>query len=142
VFHTGAQPAAPVYLDTQRPLFIAEAATRFPDTKMIMAHVGMDLWNEAVMYGKLIPNVYFDLSYHQFSYVSWGPQKYYEWLRFLINECGAGKLMWATDTPLPCAVLPTDKYVKVFTERQTDLPFSEEEIQMIMAGTAAGVFGI
>ena len=42
--HAGGQPAAPVYLDTQRPVFIAEAATRFPDTKMIIAHVGMDLW--------------------------------------------------------------------------------------------------
>lgn len=142
VFHTGAQPAAPVHLDTQRPCFIAEAATRFPDTKMIMAHAGMDLWNEAVMYGKLIPNVYFDLSYHQFSYVSWGPQKFYEWLRFLINECGASKLMWATDTPLPCAIMPIEQYVKVFTEPQTDIRFSKEEMDMIMFGTTAAVFGI
>ena len=142
VFHTGAQPAAPVHLDTQRPLFIAEAATRFPDTKMIMAHVGMDLWNEAVMYGKLIPNVYFDLSYHQVSYVSWGAQKFYEWLRLLIDECGASKLMWATDSPLPCAILPTDAWVKVFTERNTTVQFTEEEMDMIMGGTAVDVFSI
>jgi predicted TIM-barrel fold metal-dependent hydrolase len=142
IFHTGAQPAAPVYLDTQRPLFIAEAATRFPDTKMIMAHVGMDLWNEAVMYGKLIPNVYFDISYHQFSFVSWGPQKFYEWLRFLIDECGASKLMWATDSPLPCAILPTDAWVKVFTERNTTVQFTDEEMEMIMGGTTAEVFNI
>lgn len=142
VFHTGGQPAAPVKLDPQRPLFIAEAATRFPDTKMIMAHVGMDLWNEAVMYAKLIPNVYFDLSYHQFSYVSWGPKKFYEWLRFLIDECGARKLMWATDTPLPCAVLPTEDYVKVFTERDTDVAFTEDEIEIMMGGAAEDVFDL
>jgi len=142
LFHTGAQPAAPVYLDTQRSLFLAEAATRFPDTNFIMAHVAMDLWAEAVMYGKLIPNLYFDLSYHQFSYASWGPQKFYEWVRFLIDECGASKLMWATDTPLPTAVLPTDKYVKVFTEPQTDISFSNAEIAMIMAGTTAEIFGM
>jgi predicted TIM-barrel fold metal-dependent hydrolase len=140
VFHTGAQPAAPLKLDTQRPLFIAEAATRFPDTKMIMAHVGMDLWNEAVMYGKLIPNVYFDLSYHQFSYATWGPQKFYEWVRFLIDECGASKLMWATDTPLPTAALPTEEYLKAFLEPQTDIDFTKEEIELIMGGTAAEVF--
>jgi uncharacterized protein len=142
VFHTGAQPAAPVCLDTQRPCFIAEAATRFPDTKMIMAHAGMDLWNEAVMYGKLIPNVYFDLSYHQFSYVSWGPQKFYEWLRFLINECGASKLLWATDTPLPCAILPTEQYVKIFTEPQTDINFTDEEMELIMWKNTAEMFRI
>ncbi|MBU2551893.1 MAG: amidohydrolase family protein [Proteobacteria bacterium] len=140
VFHAGAQPAAPVHLDTQRPVFIAEAATRFPDTKMIIAHVAMDLYVEAVMYGKLIPNVYFDLSYHQFSFVSWGPKKFYEWLRFLIDECGASKLMWATDNPLPCAVLPTDQWVRAFTERETEVPFTTEEIETIMAGTSAEVF--
>jgi hypothetical protein len=142
MFHTGAQPAAPVSLDTQRPVFIAEAATRFPDTKMIMAHVAMDLWNEAVMYGKLIPNVYFDLSYHQVSYVSWGAGRFYEWLRLLIEECGAAKLMWATDTPLPCAILPTDQYVKIFTDPQTDVAFQEEEMEAILCGTAMEVFGI
>jgi predicted TIM-barrel fold metal-dependent hydrolase len=142
IFHTGAQPAAPVHLDTQRPCFIAEAATRFPETNMIMAHAGMDLWNEAVMYGKLIPNVYFDLSYHQFSYVSWGPQKFYKWLRYLINECGAGKLMWATDTPLPCAIMPTEQWVKVFTEPQADILFTKDEMDMMMSGTASELFGL
>lgn len=142
LFHTGAQPAAPVSLDTQRSLFLAEAATRFPDTKFIMAHVAMDMWEEAVMYGKLIPNLYFDLSYHQFSYVSWGPKKFYEWVRFLIDECGAGKLLWATDTPLPTAILPTDQYVKVFTEPQTDIIFTDEEMELMMWKNTAEVFGI
>ncbi len=140
IFHTGAQPAAPVALDTQRPVFVAEAATRFPETKMIMAHVGMDLWNEAVMYGKLIPNVYFDLSYHQFSFVTWGAQRFYEWLRFLIDECGASKLLWSTDSPLPNAMLEPDLYVKAFLVRDSDVEFSQEEIEWIMGGTAAEVF--
>jgi predicted TIM-barrel fold metal-dependent hydrolase len=142
VFHSGSQPAAPVKLDTQRSLFLAEAATRFPDTKFIMAHVAMDMWQEAVMYGKLIPNLYFDLSYHQFSFVTWGPQKFYEWLRFLIDECGARKIMWATDTPLPNAVMQPDLYAKAFTERQTDIEFTDEEMEMIMWKTAAEVFNI
>jgi predicted TIM-barrel fold metal-dependent hydrolase len=107
-----------------------------------MAHVAMDMWAEAVMYGKLIPNLYFDLSYHQFSYVTWGAQKFYEWVRFLIDECGASKLLWATDTPLPTALLPTDQYVKVFTERQTDIPFTNEEIELMMWKNTAEVFGI
>ena len=142
VFHSGAQPAAPVHLDTQRPVFIAEAATRFPDVKMIVAHAGMDLYQEAVMYGKLIPNVYFDLSYHQFSLASWGPEKFYSWLRFLIDECGASKLMWATDNPLPCSILTVEQWVKAFLERKTDISFTREEMEMIMSGTAAQVFGL
>ncbi len=142
VFHTGAQPAAPVKLDTARPVFVAEAAARFPDTKMVMAHVGMDLWNEAVMFGKLIPNVYFDISTHQFSYLSWGANRFYEWLRYLVNECGADRIMWATDSPLPNAVMPPDEFVKLFTEPQTGIVFSDEEIGLIMAGTATELFGI
>ena len=109
---------------------------------MIMAHAAMDLWNEAVMYGKLIPNVYFDLSYHQFSYVGWGAQKFYEWVRLLIDECGVSKIMWASDTPLPCAVLPTEEYVKVFTERDTSVAFTEEEIEIMMGGAAEEVFDL
>ena len=93
------------------------------------------------MYGKLIPNVYFDISYHQFSFVSWGAPKFYEWLRFLINECGASKLMWATDNPLPCAILPTDQWVKAFLDAQTDGLVTQDELKQIMSGTAADVFG-
>lgn len=141
VFHSGAQPAAPVRLDPQRPLFIAEAATKFPNTKMIIAHVAMDLWNEAVMYGKLIPNIYFDVSVHQNRYVE-GSEKFYQWLRHLIDQCGAEKIMWATDHPLPSAILSPDLWVRVFTERQIDITFSDREIEMIMGGTANQVFGI
>ncbi len=140
VFHTGAQPAAPVHLDTQRSLFLAEAATRFPDTKFIMAHVAMDLWEEAVMYGKLIPNLYFDLSYHQFNFHTWGTKKFYKWLRFLIDECGASRLMWATDAPLPCTMMSPEEWVKVFTKPDSDITFTQEEIEMIMSGTASSVF--
>lgn len=142
VFHSGAQPAAPVYLDTQRPCFIAEAASRFPNTKMIIAHVAMDLWVEAVMFGKLIPNVYFDLSYHQATYVTRGPQRFFEWIRELINECGAGKLLWGSDTPLPSALLPDDQYVKAFLDSYKQGLFTEEEMEMMMWRNTAEVFGI
>lgn len=63
-------------------------------------------------------------------------------MRFLIYECGASKFLWATDTPLPTDLLPTDQYVKVFTERQTDVPFSDEEIELMMWKNNAEVFGI
>jgi predicted TIM-barrel fold metal-dependent hydrolase len=142
IFHSGAQPAAPVKLDSQRPVFIVEAATRFPDTKMIIAHAAMDLWPEAVMYGRLVPNVYFDISAYQFNYLYWGSHKFYEWLRALINQCGAGKIMWATDHPLPNVALQPDAWVKVLTEPKTSISFTDKEIEMLMGGAAAGVFGI
>jgi hypothetical protein len=50
--------------------------------------------------------------------------------------------MWATDTPLPAAVLPTDQYLKVFVEPQTDIEFTREEIEQIIGGSAAEIFGI
>ena len=59
-----------------------------------------------------------------------------------INECGAERIMWATDSPLPNAVMPPDEFAKVFTKPQTDIVFSDEEIRLIMAGAAADVFSI
>ena len=143
MFHAGAQPAAPVHLDTQRPVFIAEAATRFPDAKFIVAHVAMGLWQEAVEYGRLIPNLYFDLSTHQMSYLHWGPAKFYEWVRDLIRSCGVNKILWATDSPLPTVSMATDKWVKVFTEPDTEAgTFTDEEIERIMWKNTAEVYGI
>lgn len=63
LFHVGAQPAAPVVLETSRPASIAEAAGKFPDTKFIMAHFAMEWWPEALMFARLLPNIYFDCSY-------------------------------------------------------------------------------
>ena len=142
IFHSGAQPAAPVKLDSQRPVFIAEAATRFPDTKMIIAHVAQDLWPEAVMFGKYIPNVYYDISALQFNYLYWGKERFFKWLRDLVNMVGGERVMWATDHPLPNVALSPEAWVKVFTERDKDVAFTDSEIEMLMGGATAKVFGI
>ena len=142
IFHSGAQPAAPVKLDTQFPVYIAEAATKFPDTNMVIAHVGQDLWPEAVMFGKYIPNVYYDISAYQFNYLFWGSERFFKWLRDLIDTVGGSRVMWATDHPLPNVALSPEDWVKVFTERKTDVPFSDSEIEILMGGAAAELFGV
>lgn len=142
VIHCGNQIAAPVHFDQQRPVFIAEAAARHLDTKFIIAHVGMDLHNDAIMYGKTIPNLYFDISTHQWSYRSWGADRFYQWLRQLINDLGAFRIMWATDSPLPNIMMAQDIWVKVFTKPQTRIKFTREEMEMILHGTTAELFKI
>jgi uncharacterized protein len=142
VIHCGTQIAAPVNFDEQRPVFIAEAAARHPDTTFVIAHVGMDLHLEAIMYGKTIPNLYFDLSTHQWSFISWGKDRFYQWLRQLINDIGAFRIMWATDSPLPNNFMAQDLWVKVFTKAETGIKFTKEELEMIMHGTAARIFKI
>lgn len=142
IFHSGTQPAAPVKMVTQRPVFIAEAAAKFPDTKMVIAHADREYWPEAVMFGAYIPNVYFDISGYQLNYNFWGEQKLFEWLRGLIDQIGANRIMWATDYPLPNVALAPDLWVKVFTERPTNALFTDKEIEMLMAGATAELFGI
>ncbi len=142
LIHSGTQVAAPIYFDPQKPTWIAEAAARNPDTKFIMAHVGMDLHVEAVMHGKMIPNLYFDVSAHQMSYVQWGADRFYQWLRDLIDVIGAFRIMWATDSPLPSMAMAPDLWVKTFTKPNTKIKFSKEEMEQIMHGTAAELFGI
>ncbi len=45
-----------------------------------------------------------------------------------------------TDAPLPCTMMSPEEWVKVFTKPDSDITFTQEEIEMIMSGTASSVF--
>lgn len=139
LFHSGGQPAAPVVLETARPVYVAEAASKFPDTKFILAHFGMDWWPEALMFGRLLPNLYFDCSYWQMPFTQ-HPEEYYELLRRFITDCGAQKVLWGTDTPLPNVLVPPKEWVDIHTNPRTEISFSKEEIEALMGTNAQKIF--
>ncbi|MBN2026336.1 MAG: amidohydrolase [Actinobacteria bacterium] len=139
LIHSGAQPAAPVVLETARPVWIAEAASKFPDTKFIAAHFGMDWWPEAIMFGRLLPNLYFDCSYWQFLFGMHG-EEYYSLLRRFIDDCGAEKVLWGTDTPLPNVLMPPKDWLDVHTNPRTEVAFTPEEIKTITETNSVELF--
>jgi len=135
LFHSGPE----TFWQYAHPMYIASAAARYPEVKMVMAHAGGIWWRDAMAAAAMLPNVWLDLSSWQPNYLK-DPQKFYEWLREMIDEAGEDKLMWATDWALPDLDVHMPDWVKVFTEPKTDIKFTPEEIELIMGKNALDVF--
>lgn len=62
IFHTGASPVREAPLKYAHPLVTDEVAIRFPDLKIVMAHVGHPWVRETIVTVRKHPNVYADVS--------------------------------------------------------------------------------
>ena len=122
-----------------QPLYIASAAERYPDVKMIMAHAGLESWEQARLAISALPNVYVDLSIRQYDFKV-NSSKFYDWLRDMIDWAGPWKILFATDAPLPTYWLPTSEWVNVFKEPNTNITFTNEEMEIILGRAAQKVF--
>lgn len=127
---------------TAHPARIATVAEHFPDIKVIMGHAGMESWQIAAAAAAFLPNVYLDISViGQWMYCR-NPQKFYRWLRNLIDEVGPSKVLFASDRPLPASWISDVDWVKAVNEPKTDIAFSREELDLIMGKAAAAIFGL
>ena len=84
-------------------------------------------------------NVYVDLSLWQKPYVKMPKKRFYQWLRNLIDDIGPEKILFATDAPYPNLMYPLKDWVKVFSEPDTDIEFTEEEKDLILGKAAMKV---
>lgn len=123
------------------PNLIASAAEEFPDVKMIMAHAGLESWEQCRLACAALPNVFMDISIRQFDYQI-NRQKFYQWLRDMIDWTGPWKILFATDAPLPTFYLPTKDWVEAIRYPKTDVPFSREELDIILGKAAQKVFAL
>jgi predicted TIM-barrel fold metal-dependent hydrolase len=121
------------------PNLIASAAEEFPQVKMIMAHAGLESWEQCRLACAALPNVYMDLSIRQFDYQI-NKEKFYGWLRDMIDWTGPWKILFATDAPLPTFYLPTRDWVQAINEPDTDIEFTREERDIILGKAAEAVF--
>lgn len=121
------------------PNFIATAAEDFPEVKMVMAHAGLESWEQCRLACAALSNCYMDLSIRQFDYKI-NPRKFYDWLRDMIDWCGPEKILFATDAPLPTFYLPTGDWIEVFRNPKTDIAFTKEEMETILGKAAQAVF--
>lgn len=122
------------------PILIASAAEEFPTVKMIMAHAGLESWEQCRLACAALPNVFMDISIRQFDYQI-NRQKFYGWLRDMIDWTGPWKILFATDAPLPTFYLPTKEWVQAIKEPKTDIVFTKEEREIILGRAAEAVFG-
>ena len=102
----------------------------------------MGWWQEAIQAAAWLKNVYVDLSLWQKPYKKLPKKRFYQWLRDIIDIAGPEKILFATDAPYPNLMCPLKEWVQAFKERETDLEFSDEEINIILGEAARKVLKI
>ncbi len=94
LLHTGTTFIAQAPLECTLPRHIDVVATRFPEVKIIMAHLGHPYEGECIVTARKHPNVYTDISA-----LHYRPWQFYNSL-MLVQEYGVwGKLLFGTDYP-------------------------------------------
>jgi predicted TIM-barrel fold metal-dependent hydrolase len=95
LFHQGASPVREAPLKYAHPLLMDEIATRFPELRIVMAHMGHPWQRETIVTIRKHPHVYADVSA-----LFYRPWSFYEGLR-LATEWGAfDKLLFGSDYPI------------------------------------------
>jgi uncharacterized protein len=144
IFHTGSQPAPMKFRFTQ-PIHVDDVAADFPDLPIIMAHVGHQLWQEALMVAGIKSNIYFDFSGWQL-FLNSHPQEFYRMLRRVIDDIGPWRVFFGTDGPYLNAVCPVEKWVQTIMEPDLsscpEVSFTDEEKRIIMGDAFARLLGI
>lgn len=94
LLHTGTTFVAQAPLECTLPRHLDRVATRFPDVKIVMAHLGHPYEGECVVTARKHPNVYADISA-----LHYRPWQFYNSL-MLVQEYGIwDKLLFGTDYP-------------------------------------------
>lgn len=95
LFHQGASPVRDAPLRYAYPLLMDEIAIRFPELRIVMAHLGHPWQRETIVTIRKHPHVYADVSA-----LFYRPWSFYEGLR-LATEWGAlDKLLFGSDFPI------------------------------------------
>jgi predicted TIM-barrel fold metal-dependent hydrolase len=95
LFHQGASPVPEAPLRYAYPLLMDEIAIRFPELRIVMAHMGHPWQRETIVTIRKHPHVYADVSA-----LFYRPWSFYEGLR-LATEWGAlDKLLFGSDFPI------------------------------------------
>lgn len=94
--HMGTTYARTAPLDHGRPIHVEEIALRYPDLKMIMAHMGHPWYDECIVVARKQPNVYCEVSA-----LFYRPWQFYNILilaqEYTIHD--RNKIFWGTDFP-------------------------------------------
>jgi predicted TIM-barrel fold metal-dependent hydrolase len=95
LFHQGASPVPEAPLRYAHPLLMDEIAIRFPELRVVMAHMGHPWQRDTIVTIRKHPHVYADVSA-----LFYRPWSFYEGLR-LATEWGAlDKLLFGSDYPI------------------------------------------
>lgn len=129
------------------PLLLDDVCSDFPELTVVAAHSGNLIWWRTLAHmAAFQPNLYGNLAGLQTLAVRNYPV-FCSLLREFIDICGPRKLMWASDDPVYTAVgIPTSRYLELMRQLLTDpapgTSFTQEEVNLMLGGNAARVFGL
>ena len=92
--HMGAGVGHPCPLDYGRPLHVDAVALRYPELKLVMAHMGHPWEGECIVVFRKHPNVYAEVSG-----LFYRPWQFYNTLMLAEEYDVCGKIFWGTDYP-------------------------------------------
>ena len=94
--HMGTTYGRDAPVDYGRPIYVEEVARKYPDLKMVMAHMGHPWWGECIVIARKQPNVYCEVSA-----LHYRPWQFYNILvtaqEYTIHN--RNKIFWGTDFP-------------------------------------------
>lgn len=144
LIHTGSQPA-PAKSRFCRPAGVDDVAADFPGLPIIMAHVGHNWYEEALLVAGVKPNCYVDLSGWQREYLE-HPAAFYRVLRRVIDAIGPWRVFFGTDGPYLNVLCPLAQWVRAVREPDLsgcpEVSFSPEEIEIVMGKAFARLIGL
>jgi predicted TIM-barrel fold metal-dependent hydrolase len=95
MLHQGTTYPRKAPLKYANPVLLEDIALRFPDLKMIIAHIGHPWEAEAIVLIRKQPNVFADISA-----LFYRPWQYYNSLRLAVEYGVTDKLLFGTDYPI------------------------------------------
>ncbi len=139
LLHTGTTFISQALLECTLPRHLDPVAIRFPDLKIIMAHLGHPYEGECIVTIRKHPNVYADISA-----LHYRPWQFYNSL-MLVQEYGVwDKVLFGTDYPFTTVKATIDGLRSMNNMLEgTKLPrLNEEAIERMIARDTAAILGL
>ena len=137
--HTGPM-VTPLLSRTAQPVHLDEVAADFPKTTIIMAHVGLCWWEEALSIAWHKPNIVLELSTWQWTFLR-DPRDFVRAVATMKDSIGADRIVFGSDFPALRAAMSLRSWVEVFQRlpdlaREHGFHISDTEAQAILGGNA------
>lgn len=139
LLHTGTTFVAQAPLECTLPRHLDVVAARFPEVKIVMAHLGHPYEGEAIVTARKHPNVYVDISA-----LHYRPFQFYQSL-MLVQEYGVWpKLLFGSDYPFTTVNASIDGLRSLNRMLEgTALPrLNEEEIERLIRRDSLALLGL
>ncbi|MBN1293068.1 MAG: amidohydrolase [Candidatus Latescibacteria bacterium] len=139
VIHMATTYARGVPLDYARPFYMDEVAIKFPDLKMVLAHLGHPWIGETIAVIRRNPNLYADISA-----LYYRPWQFYNAMQLLVEYGTWEKVFFGSDFPFttPQESIDGIRNINHITGNSGLPRISDEIIDEILCRNSLGILGI